>query len=1054
MKPGVKKGIKRGLAILGTIVAIVTIAIVLVINFIFTPEKITPVVNRLAAQYIDADVKVARVDLTFFSTFPRFSVAIDSLSISPDWTPEPLVRVDRAVAAVNPVAYLTKNKVRVGRVKLTKPDIYLYVDSTGRSALSVFRLSDSRQADSSTVKFDLAVKRFIIDRGRVVIDDRSNRFYASTDSIGIKMSGILSERFSAVKARVDFKDLIMWQAGELLMRRVSLNINSQLRYNPDSLLLSIDTARFKVGALGFGAAGTLRGDSVARRVAVKVGFGVKASSFAEVLSYVPSSILRKDVGMKSDGSTLLTARMEGFYGKNILPTIDARMRIDNASFHYDKMPLGVDRLDAEITAFIDPMKESDSHAEIKKLELVSGPADIKMTAKAINLLGDPAVKFDVDGDIDLTGITSVFPLADGMVLRGKNSTCMKGRFKLSELRQKDFGAMWLDGISKFDNVTIAYDSHRTPTPDSSYFYASMKTGEFNFGRSVDKGKLAPDTSNLTASVYLNGMGFRSRNGTRINLAGINLKADSRRAPDTTTLSTVYAEIAIASFDAHITDTLDGSVRSSKVSLKMEPSAPHSKRPLFTGTINTDSLKASSQLTNAYVSLYKSGFKLTALAPSQRGAIDWHLKGGVGFAGFEFYSDIFPLVVKMPVSTASIDGSRITLRRARMTVGSSDITVTGWTDNLLKVLFGNKRSRLEGNVSISSRNINTNELMAALDAAAEYANMVEAEITASEGGSSTVVAITRPAESERVSAEDIVNGEHMAKASKAEGDTTLTVFMVPRGVKMDLSLDVDTLRFADLIFTRLKGAAYVNRGALRLKNFNMHGLGAEMNAQLYYRANNRRGAYLKAYLTADDIDISQISKLMPSIVEVTPMIKDIEGNVDLSAAVIGNLNKDMTIKMPSLKGVVTLNGNNMVLLDTETFTKISRMLMFKNKKRNMIDTLAVSLLAREGRIDVPPFEIEIDRYRAIVGGTQTITDNLDIDFKYNISVIKSPIPFKLGVDIFGDLDDFDFKVTKAKLKKADFGEIDHNVDSIRNTLITEIKRDNAIRVPKRTPAARQ
>ena len=82
----------------------------------------------------------------------------------------------------------------------------------------------------------------------------------------------------------------------------------------------------------------------------------------------------------------------------------------------------------------------------------------------------------------------------------------------------------------------------------------------------------------------------------------------------------------------------------------------------------------------------------------------------------------------------------------------------------------------------------------------------------------------------------------------------------------------------------------------------------------------------------------------------------------------------------------------------------------------------TVVVRDSRVDVFPFEVEIDRYRTIIGGTQDINiqdNDLTLNFKYNISIVKSPLPFKAGVDIYGDLNDLDFKITKAKLKKSDF-----------------------------------
>ncbi|MBR5298473.1 MAG: hypothetical protein IKU29_11500, partial [Parabacteroides sp.] len=81
----------------------------------------------------------------------------------------------------------------------------------------------------------------------------------------------------------------------------------------------------------------------------------------------------------------------------------------------------------------------------------------------------------------------------------------------------------------------------------------------------------------------------------------------------------------------------------------------------------------------------------------------------------------------------------------------------------------------------------------------------------------------------------------------------------------------------------------------------------------------------------------------------------------------------------------------------------------------------------------PFLIEMDRYQVAVGGTH----NLDMTFDYHLSVLKSPVPFKLGIDISGNLDKFKYKVTKCKykdlFKAAKQAELDSTRTNIRKTL---------------------
>lgn len=85
----------------------------------------------------------------------------------------------------------------------------------------------------------------------------------------------------------------------------------------------------------------------------------------------------------------------------------------------------------------------------------------------------------------------------------------------------------------------------------------------------------------------------------------------------------------------------------------------------------------------------------------------------------------------------------------------------------------------------------------------------------------------------------------------------------------------------------------------------------------------------------------------------------------------------------------IHGENMVLLDGETFTEISKMLHFKNKKRNMIDKISVEMLVRDNQIEIFPFVIEMDRYRAAVSGVQKL--RYEFRLPYFGAQITDPVP---------------------------------------------------------------
>ncbi|MFQ8806565.1 MAG: hypothetical protein ACLR8Y_17610 [Alistipes indistinctus] len=167
-----------------------------------------------------------------------------------------------------------------------------------------------------------------------------------------------------------------------------------------------------------------------------------------------------------------------------------------------------------------------------------------------------------------------------------------------------------------------------------------------------------------------------------------------------------------------------------------------------------------------------------------------------------------------------------------------------------------------------------------------------------------------------------------------------------------------------------------------------------------------------------------------------MLRSFEGVVDCQLAAAAALDSSMNFLMPTVNAACRIHGENMVLLDGETFTEISKMLHFKNKKRNMIDKISVEMLVRDNQIEIFPFVIEMDRYRAAVSGVQ----KLDMSFDYHISVLKSPIPFRLGIDIYGNPDKFKFRICRARYKSVDVPTYVELIDSTRLNLrrrITDI-----------------
>ena len=120
----------------------------------------------------------------------------------------------------------------------------------------------------------------------------------------------------------------------------------------------------------------------------------------------------------------------------------------------------------------------------------------------------------------------------------------------------------------------------------------------------------------------------------------------------------------------------------------------------------------------------------------------------------------------------------------------------------------------------------------------------------------------------------------------------------------------------------------------------------------------------------------------------------------------NLNSQYQPKMSTLRGAASLTGKDLVVLDGETFDKISKLLLFSKKTENKIDSINAELTIYKNQIDVYPLCVQMDNYMVALGGRH----NTNMTFDYDINVLS---PIYLGVKVSGSMDDLQIKLAKCK-----------------------------------------
>ena len=189
MKKQTKKILKITGISIGALVILVTAIIALVVNVVFTPSKLTPIVLNTANKNMNAKLDMNSVELTFFSTFPRFGVKLTDGSLvskairDSSWQrTDTLLSFKKAVVVVNIVDYLSKNKININRLLLDSVNVYAFKGKDGVANWDIFKTDTTTAADTariSPIADAITLKRVSLRHATVTFDDRETRVFSN-----------------------------------------------------------------------------------------------------------------------------------------------------------------------------------------------------------------------------------------------------------------------------------------------------------------------------------------------------------------------------------------------------------------------------------------------------------------------------------------------------------------------------------------------------------------------------------------------------------------------------------------------------------------------------------------------------------------------------------------------------------------------------------------------------------------------------------------------------------------------------------------------------------
>ncbi len=392
--------------------------------------------------------------------------------------------------------------------------------------------------------------------------------------------------------------------------------------------------------------------------------------------------------------------------------------------------------------------------------------------------------------------------------------------------------------------------------------------------------------------------------------------------------------------------------------------------------------------------------------------DLNITGSIKASRGSIRTPVFPLKTSLGNIEISFNTDEIKMSNSTFKLGESIITGTGKIYGIKEALL--RRGVLGIDLSIDADTLNLNEIAYAASKGTEYMN----------AGKTIKDSLRQSVDS----SQQLVSNA-AAQRANSQNSTPPALIIVPGNISADIKLNVKHGVYADVMLNKVSGELIAKDRCLQINNFNAITSAGEMSLSAFYSTRNKKDLSAGFDMEMKEINVKKLLGMVPSIDTILPMLRSFEGTINSQMAATTEIDEKMNIKLPTMKGVIKINGKELVLMDGETFSEISKKLHFKNKKRNIVDKIAVEALINNNKIEIFPFLMEIDRYRTAISGTQ----NLDMSFKYHISVLKSPIPFRLGINVTGTPDKFKFRIGRAKYKNANLPVYSQIINDTRMNL---------------------
>ncbi|MCQ2608033.1 MAG: AsmA family protein [Bacteroidales bacterium] len=1018
----------------GSIIGVALVAVCIVVYLVFTPAKLTPIVKKYIPEFVTCQTQLDTVDLTFFSTFPHFGLRLHNFAlVNPmEGAPSDTVAfVEELVATVDVKEYLDNENIVINGIYLSNTQANIFVNANSVANYDVFVSDTTSEEDTSstslfkmlkiedielknisasyvdlpskmqaTIRNINATTNLTMENDDIVTDlslgtgavsftmNDSTNIQATIDSIEGKFNGGLAN-LSNINGTLQLFFLNTAATMDNVKYADSLNISAVLPMvaDLDSMKIALTNALIGINEHQISLTGNAQ---VGDDITMDMNFSTNNIILNRLLPLIPENMRKEYLdGINLDGVVQLSGNVAGTYNDTLMPIISADAVYSNGEIVIEG--LGHDLYDVSVNAHanVDMNDEKNSILTLNALSAKTGKTSVTATGAINDLLNKMLFDIKANAKIYLLDLKSDLP--DYLFASGWADAAFTAQCSLDDLMNVDLQKIKANGSVDITDLDVIYE-------DSTFVNSKQMAVDFTL---PSKHTTKEFKEVIDLAIKSNQLNVEMTDFFKTKLNNADLRVGLSDVMDTTKDMALACDFNIANVVFNMeADTISATIRNPR---GMAVMYPKNKNTGYGCLFNCDSLSAKvAETLSARTGLIsfdaKAEYDSTAADVIQQ----WNPDVKLNFNQGQIALSAIEAPIKVSKIKCDFNKNRLKIDDSQLIVGNSDFSLKGVLKNIAAYL--NNEDLLLGDFTFTSN----------------YTDVMELMDLASGFGDTTTVAETN----------------EIAKADTVEEDNP---FMVPLGVDFTLKTDIKKALVGNTIVEHAGGGVTIHDGVLVIEEMGFTCDAAQMQLTAMYRSERKNHLFAGLDFHLIDISINDLIDMIPDIDTIVPMLKAFSGKAEFHLAAETYLKSNYDPKFSTMRGAAAIKGRDLVVMDNETYQQISKLLLFNKKKtKNVIDSLNVEMTMFRNEVDLYPFVVSMDKYQAILSGYH----NLDMTYNYHISLTKCPLPMRLGLNIYGNMDDLKFKLAKCKYRRLykpkQQGVVDEQILSLKKIISSSIR----------------